>query len=267
MELKGSRTEANLQTAFAGESQAHTKYQYYASKAKADGYVQISNIFLDLFFVVYLVMIYGATRNRIYVLLGLFLGAIAGWSAYQLFSHVRTRVIAWMDPFSVIDNAGYQVAQSLFAIGTGGWFGLGLGKGNPTSIPVVVQDFIFSAICEEYAFFGMALLMVLLSSFYIFINVAMRMKHMFYRLIALGLGTLYLSQIFLSVGGNLKFIPSTGVTLPFVSYGGSSLLATFLIFNIIIGLYLHLENEGQVIEKESRKTVFEEEYETFEEES
>lgn len=112
--------------------------------------------------------------------------------AYQLFSHVRVRVLAWQDPLSRIENEGYQICQSLFAIGTGGWFGMGLYQGMPEKIPVVEQDFIFSAIAEEMGgIFAICLLMVCISCFLMFFNVAMQMKEQFYKLIALGLGTVY----------------------------------------------------------------------------
>ena len=139
----------------------------------------------------------------------------------------------------VIDNAGYQICQSLFAIGTGGWFGLGLNQGMPNKIPVVSKDFVFAAISEEMGgVFALCLIMVCVSCFFMIINVAMLLKDNFYRLTAVGLGTLYALQVFLTIGGVIKFIPSTGVTLPLVSYGGSSLLSTMIVFGMIQGLYI-----------------------------
>ena len=102
-----------------------------------------------IIFVVYLVMLYVATRQPLYILAGLGAGSVASVVAYYLFGHVRTRVIAWKDPFAVYDSGGYQLAQSLFAIGTGGWLGMGLCQGQPDKIPVAAEDFIFSAIAEE----------------------------------------------------------------------------------------------------------------------
>lgn len=102
-----------------------------------------------IFFVTYLVMLYVASRQPLYFLGGLLAGSAAAWVAWKLFAHVQTRVLAWSDPFSVIDKEGYQIAQSLFAIGTGGWFGLGINQGMPYKIPVVEQDFIFSADCRR----------------------------------------------------------------------------------------------------------------------
>lgn len=197
-----------------------------------------------IFFITYLIMLYVATRKISYFAGGLAAGALASVVAYKLFYHVRVRVTAWKDPLVVIDNEGYQISQSLFAIGTGGWFGMGLYRGMPDIIPVVDQDFVFAAISEEMGgLFAICLLMVCASCYLMFLNIAMQMRDQFYKLLALGLGTVYGFQVILTVGGAIKFIPSTGVTLPLVSYGGSSLLATFVIFAIIQGLYILREDQ------------------------
>ena len=208
-----------------------------------------------IFFITYLVMLYVATRKTFYFAGGILVGCIAAVIAYRLFSHVRVRVVAWKDPISVIDNEGYQICQSLFAIGTGGWFGMGIYQGSPNKIPVVEQDFIFSAISEEMGgIFALCLMMVCISCFLMFLNIAMQMKDQFYKLIALGLGTVYAFQIFLTIGGVTKFIPSTGVTLPLVSYGGSSLLSTMILFAVIQGLYILRQDEGETNGRKDRKT-------------
>lgn len=215
-----------------------------------------------IFFFTYLMMLYVATRKIFYLASGMLAGSIAAVVAYNLFSHVRVRVLAWSDPLSVIENEGYQICQSLFAIGTGGWFGVGLYQGMPEKIPVVEQDFIFSAISEEMGgIFALCLLMVCVSCFLMILNIAMQMKDQFYKLVALGLGTVYGFQVFLMVGGVTKFIPSTGVTLPFVSYGGSSLLATMIMFAIVQGLYILRQDEGNIYGERTakrRKTGFDE---------
>lgn len=209
-----------------------------------------------IFFITYLVMLYVATRKLFYFAGGVLSGSIAAVIAYKMFSHVRVRVVAWQDPLSVIDKEGYQISQSLFAIGTGGWFGMGLYQGMPNKIPVVEQDFIFSAISEEMGgIFALCLLMVCVSCFLMFFNVAMQMKDQFYKLVALGFGTVYGFQVFLTVGGVTKFIPSTGVTLPLVSYGGSSLLSTMIMFAIIQGLYILRQDEGEMNGKEKREKI------------
>ena len=206
-----------------------------------------------LFFVTYVVMLYVATRDVRYFAGGLVAGAFASVIAYHIFSHIRVRVLAWKDPLAYIDKQGYQVAQSLFAIGTGGWFGMGLYQGIPDKIPVVKQDFIFSAISEEMGgIFALCLIMVCFSCFLMFLNIAMQMKDQFYKLIALGLGTTYAFQVILTIGGATKFIPSTGVTLPLVSYGGSSLLSSMVIFAIIQGLYIMRQDEGEEHESKGK---------------
>lgn len=198
-----------------------------------------------IFFMAFLVMLYVATRKPFYFIGGLLAGSVAAVAAYYLFHHVRVRVIAWQDPLGHYELEGNQISNSLFAIGTGGWFGMGLNQGMPNRIPEVKKDFIFSAIAEEFGgIFALCLILVCVSCFLMFLNIAMQMKVRFYKYVALGLGTIYGFQVFLSIGGNIKFIPSTGVTLPLVSYGGSSLLSTLAIFAIIQGLYLMRHREG-----------------------
>ena len=192
-----------------------------------------------IFFLTYLFMLYAATNDWKWLSAGLLSGSLASVAAYRLFSHVQRRVLAWRDPWSDIDNRGYQITQSLFAIGTGGWFGLGLYEGMPKKIPVVEKDFIFAAISEEMgALFALCVLLLCLGCFLQFVLLASQLADMFEKLTAVGLAVIYIVQVFLTVGGVIKFIPSTGVTLPFVSYGGSSLLSTFLLFGVMQGLQL-----------------------------
>lgn len=203
-----------------------------------------------IFFIVYLVMLFVASKNVLYVFAGTGAGALACVAGYQLFYHVRVRYLAWQAPLEVIDNEGYQICQSLFAIGTGGWMGLGLYKGAPEKIPVVAQDFIFSAISEELGgIFAICLILVCLNCFLIFLKISMEISDQFHRLLALGLGTLYAFQVFLTIGGVTNYIPSTGVTLPLVSYGGSSVLSSIIIFAIVQGLYILKQDEGQSDDK------------------
>ncbi|MDR1548726.1 MAG: FtsW/RodA/SpoVE family cell cycle protein [Hungatella sp.] len=199
-----------------------------------------------IFFVTYIFMLFVATGKWLYLLAGAGGGTFAAMLAYELFGHVRTRVSAWLNPWSDIAGKGYQITQSLFAIGTGGLFGMGLYRGMPGRIPVVEKDFIFSAISEELGgIFALCVLLICLGCFLQFMMIASRMQAVFYKLIAFGLGTIYIIQVFLTVGGVTKFIPSTGVTLPLVSYGGSSILSTFIIFGIIQGLYILKRNEEE----------------------
>lgn len=209
-----------------------------------------------IIFIVYLVMLYVATRQPLYVAAGLGAGSIASVIAYYLFNHVRVRVIVWKDPFAVYQDGGYQVAQSLFAIGTGGWFGTGLFQGMADKIPVAEEDFIFSAISEEMGLiFALCVILICLSCYVMFLNIAMQLHNRFYKLVALGLGTCYIFQTFLTIGGVTKFIPSTGVTLPLISYGGSSVLSTLIMFAIIQGLYILREDEEEDIERRKEERL------------
>ena len=207
-----------------------------------------------IIFIVYLVMLYVATKKPFYVFAGLGMGSVAAIAAYYLFSHVRVRVLVWKNPFTIYENGGYQVAQSLFAIGTGSWLGTGLFQGKANTIPVADEDFIFSDISEELCLiFALCLILICLSCYVMFLNIAMQLKKKFYKLVALGLGTCYIFQTFLTIGGVTKFIPSTGVTLPLVSYGGSSVLSTLIMFAIIQGLYILKEEEEENLERKRQE--------------
>ena len=207
-----------------------------------------------IMFVVYLVMLYVATQQPLYAVAGVGAGSFAAVIGYKLFAHIKVRVAAWKDPFATYSDGGYQVAQSLFAIGTGSWFGMGLCQGSPDLIPVAETEFIFSAIAEELGvIFALCLILVCVSCYVMFLNIAMEIRNRFYKLIALGLGTCYIFQVFLTIGGVTKFIPSTGVTLPLVSYGGSSMLSTMIMFGIIQGLYIIREDEEEEIIEKKRE--------------
>lgn len=199
-----------------------------------------------LYFVIFVFMCYAATGRGIYIFGGVSLGALAGKIAYTLFGHVRVRFEAWLDPWSIIEGRGYQVAQSLFAIGTGGWFGMGLTQGRPSDIPVVESDFIFSAIAEEFGiFFAMCLILIYLGVFVHFLKIAMDVQGRFYKLVAYGFSICFIFQVFLTIGGVTKFIPSTGVTLPLISYGGSSVASTLIIFAIMQGIFMIAYKEDE----------------------
>lgn len=204
-----------------------------------------------IFFITYVLMLFIATNNWAFLGAGAVAGVSASMAAYGLFGHVQRRVAAWRNPWADIDNRGYQITQSLFAIGTGGWFGMGLCQGMPGKIPVVEKDFIFSAVSEELGgVFAICVLLICLGCFIQFMMIAASMEAVFYKLIAFGLGMEYIIQVFLTVGGVTKFIPSTGVTLPFVSYGGSSILSTFLLFGIMQGLYILKRRDEEELEEE-----------------
>jgi cell division protein FtsW (lipid II flippase) len=198
-----------------------------------------------IFFMVYIIMLYVATGRLTLFVSGVASGSFAAVVAYQLFSHVRTRVNIWRDPWALIDGGGWQICQSLFAIGTGSWFGLGLGQGAPESVPIVYSDFIFSALAEEMGtIFVLCLLLVYVSCLLVFLDSSMRMHKSLYKLIALGFGVCFIFQVFLNVGGAVKFIPLTGVTLPLISYGRSSVASVLLLYAITQGLLVNgLGNE------------------------
>lgn len=209
-----------------------------------------------IFYITYVCMVYLATGRHIFFIGGISLGVLAVLSGYllfkdSLFAHVMVRVEAWRDPFANIDEGGYQVSQSLFAMGTGGWLGSGLTKGAADTIPVSESDFIFSAICEELGvFFGLALILVVVSVFLSFANVAVKCKHPFYKYTAFGFAVIYITQSLLNLGGVTKFIPSTGVTLPLISYGVSSVISTLMIFSLVQGVYVISNKEAIKIERE-----------------
>lgn len=204
-----------------------------------------------LFFMVYMMMLYSATAKFEYLLAGFGAGAGASIFAYFIFGHVQERVMAWKEPFAIITGKGWQICQSLFAIGTGSWFGLGLNQGRPTDIPIYESDFIFSGICEEFGvLFGLCIILICLSLFLSFMQISTKIKGLFYKLLCLGFGVCYIFQVFLCIGGVTKFIPSTGITLPLVSYGGSSVASTLIMFGIVQGLYM-ISNKKEVREDES----------------
>ncbi len=212
-----------------------------------------------IFFVVYVLMVYVATKNPLYIAAGAGGGTVAAYVAYKVFRHVQVRVQAWKDPWSVIDSAGYQITQSLFAISSGGFFGLGLYKGTPESIPTVEADLIFSAIAEELGIiFAICVILISVSCFIMFMNIAVRLNERFYQLIAFGLGVTYIFQVFLTIGGGTKFVPLTGVTLPLISYGGSSVLTTLMMFSIVEGLYVlrqkEIEEQRRLLMKKQKRT-------------
>lgn len=202
-----------------------------------------------IFFVAYVMVVFLATGNPLYLLAGLGGGSAAAVVAYQLFSHIQVRVLAWQDPWSYIDAEGYQITQSLFAITSGSWFGMGLMQGNPSDIPYVDQDFIFSAVCEEFGvLFGICLILIALSCFVEMLVMSWKITDRFYQLIVYGVAVTYIFQIFLTVGGGIKLIPLTGVTFPFVSYGGSSVMTSSIMFFIVQGVYIRLKEVEKQIE-------------------
>lgn len=210
-----------------------------------------------IFFMGYLLILFIATKNYLYLLGGAACGSVAAVVSYKVFRHVRVRVAAFLNPLQVIENEGFQISQSLFALTCGSWFGTGLMKGSPTDIPYVESDFIFSAVAEEMGVIvAIAVLIVCLCCFYLFMNTAFQTKDRFYKLLCMGLGIMYIFQVFLTVGGGIKFIPLTGVTLPFISYGGSSIMTSLLAFSVYQGIAILSD-----IKQPATETRYEEEAE------
>lgn len=203
------------------------------------GMLALSNDFGGalIFFAVYLLMLFVVSADLLFPIAACLAGCAAAVLAYQYSGHIRERVLAWQDPFSCIEKEGYQIAQSLFAIGSGDWFGTGLYDGMPKTIPVVKSDFIFSALAEELGIiFAALILCVYINCIIWMLLLALERKEPFYFAVSTGAAALFGVQLFLNVGGVIKLIPSTGVTLSFISYGGSSLISTIVLFQGIQGM-------------------------------
>lgn len=194
-----------------------------------------------VFFFVFLLMLYIATGKKFYLAIGLLLIAVGGVGAYVAFDHVQVRVSTWLDPFADAQNTGYQLTQAIYSIADGDLFGVGIGNGLAEQIPVVESDFIFADIAEEIGLLGAAGVLLLYLCFAIrgFVTAA-RAKSDVSSFVASGLTLIIVLQAFIIVGGITRLIPLTGITLPFISQGGSSLLASF----IIVGFLLRCGDEG-----------------------
>ena len=188
-----------------------------------------------LFFTLFTVMMWVATERSIYLLVGFVIFAAAAFVAYKMFEVVQTRVEIWTDPWSQYEGKGYQSAQSMFAFANGGTGGTGLGMGSPNKIPAASTDYIYAAIGEEMGLVGAAAVLI---AFVLMIGaglrIAVRADRPFEKLLATGLTTIIGMQAFIITAGVLRVIPLTGITLPFVSYGGSSLLSNYILLAVLI---------------------------------
>ena len=194
-----------------------------------------------LFFAVFAVMLYIATERTAFLLAGAGLFVTGAAIGYAMFGHVQERVSVWANPWPVAGGNGYQIVQSLFSFGTGGFAGTGLGLGSPDKIPNASTDFVFSAIGEELGLLGTVAILI---GFLLFaaagFRIAVQAQRPFPKLFAAGLTSIIGIQTFVIIGGVTRLIPLTGVTLPFISYGGSSLIANF----VILALLLRISDES-----------------------
>jgi cell division protein FtsW (lipid II flippase) len=194
-----------------------------------------------LFFGALLALLYAATGRFFYVVVGLALFVAGAALLYYIFPHVQSRIDVWLDPWKDPSGKGYQIVQSLFALAAGGLFGRGLGQGylilpsGRSIIPALETDFIFSAIGEELGMVGaMGIILLYLIFTYRGFRIAVRSRDDFSRLLATGLTGIFALQAFIIMGGVIKLIPLTGITLPFVSYGGSSIVANFVLLALLL---------------------------------
>ena len=190
-----------------------------------------------LFFTLFVVMMWVATERVSYLLIGTVLFGAAAYFSWTRFTHVQTRVDIWLDPWADPLDRGYQIIQSLYGLADGGITGTGLGRGNPGQVPEAQNDFIFSAIGEEWGLLGAsAVLMAFILLVGAGLRIALRTDRTFEKLLAVGLTTIVGIQGFIIIAGVIKVVPLTGITLPFVSYGGSSLVANYVLLALLIRL-------------------------------
>ena len=193
-----------------------------------------------LLFVGFVLLLYAATGTTGYLVAGGFLGVIAGVASYIAFDHVQRRVIAWIAPFEHYEDEGFQIAQGLFAMGTGSLSGAGPGLGRPDLIPNAATDFIFAAVGEELGFAGTVSVIALFAlTISVGLGIAFRSRDTFRKLLAAGLTFVLAVQTILIIGGVVRLVPLTGITLPFMSYGGSALVGNL----ILIALLLRISHE------------------------
>ena len=188
-----------------------------------------------LFFLIYFVMQYiFGEKNYLYLPLNLIFAAGGMFLGLKFISKIQDRVSIWLDPFADSGNLSYQIVQSLYAMSSGGFTGKGLGLGHPEFVPVVKSDFIFAAIVEELGMLGaVAIIMLFFILVYRGVKIALRTNNDFTKAVAMGISLMFGFQTFIIIGGVTKFIPLTGITLPFMSAGGSSLLTSFAVLAIL----------------------------------
>ena len=189
-----------------------------------------------MFFGLFIVLLYAATERVSWIVVGLLLFALGAYVSYQIFGTVQTRVGVWLHLFSPAhDNDGYQLRQSLFGLGTGGIFGTGLGGGHPELVPLPATDFIISSFGEELGLFGLVAILLLYALFVVRgLAAALGVRDAFGKLLAMGLSFLVALQVFVVVAGVTRLLPETGLTTPFLSYGGSSLIGSYALLALLL---------------------------------
>ena len=185
-------------------------------------------------FLIYIFMIYVYEDDRRFLAFNVIAASVVALLGYEFLYHIQVRVAAWLNPWEDISGKGYQITQSLFAIASGGYFGRGIGNGSPDYIPEVHTDFIFAAICEEMGVFGGAAVIILFFLLaYRCFKITLNTKNEYNKAVGLGLTLMFAIQTFIIIGGVIKFIPLTGITVPFVSYGGTSIVVSFASLGIM----------------------------------
>ena len=205
-----------------------------------------------LYFSIFLAMLYVATGRWPYVAVGLALFAAGAYVLYHLRGHIQSRISIWLDPWQDPTDAGYQLVQSIYSIAAGGVFGQGLGRGvlvqpsGETYIPYLETDFIYAAIAQEVGLAGaVAVILLYVVFLYRGLRIAMLADDGFSKLLAAGLTAALAVQAFIIIGGVSGLIPLTGITLPFVSYGGSSILANFLLLGLLLVVSNHVAGQAE----------------------
>ena len=187
-----------------------------------------------IFFGIAITMLYVATGKKKYVVICFVLFIIGSFLAYKLFPHIRKRILIWRHPWDYTQNESYQLVQGLYAISSGGMFGSGLGQGYPGFVPINTTDFIFAVICEELGMvFGLGIMIIYFLFFYRGMRAAFRVKSRFSQLATIGISAMIACQVLVIIGGVFAVIPLTGITLPLISYGGSSMITMFLALAIL----------------------------------
>ena len=205
-----------------------------------------------LFFTLFVVVLWVASERWVVLAVGAVLFFGGAFAAWTMFDHVQKRVDIWLDPFADPKGDGFQIVEGSFALADGGLTGTGLGQGEPGRIPFAETDFIFAAIGEELGLAGSsAVLMAFLLLIGSGLRVSLRADRVFEKLFALGLTTLLAVQTFVIVGGVLRVVPLTGITLPFVSYGGSSLVANY----VLLALLVRMSHEQRVSIRPAKGTA------------